>query len=457
VIVIDAVLGTPSFEPVSYQNPRSMEWNADGTHLAISGGQDAVVLDATTGSVVVTLPSRGESTLAASFRASLDEIATASSSGGLRIHRTAATGGDVATLGLQITRALIGGGEEVMTGSQLVDVGVTADHVVVSLTGAGTAMFDRETGGELHSRAFKVDTRVYAPVAKDAAHVAGIYENGSAGVIEAATLRDASRLPGCAAPTGTSPDGRYFVLDRSLLIGDACAAGDAIAGIYDVTNEQLAIEYGGERLVHGAISNPAGSEGPRYAAVAVYEEGSEVGRVDLWNVDSGALVASVDDETRPGFLPSHVSFSPDARHLAIGTHGPIALVLDVAALADGATLGDATRFDREVHTSRSPRAILTDDGTLATGSGDGTYRFWDVETGEMTMQLETTGILGNGVFDFSPDFESFYYEDGGGIVRRMPMDVDEMIDLAGSLVTRSLTDAECREYLHLDACAEGGD
>ena len=452
VTVIDALLGTPVFEPVTYRNPRSMEWNADGTQIAVSGGEDAVVLDATTGSVLVTLPSRGESTLAASFRAGSDEVATASSAGGIRIHRTAATGGDVATLGLQITRALVGGGEEVRTGSQLVDVAVTPDHVVVSLADAGTAVFDRETGGELHSRAFEVDTRVQAPVAKDAGHIAGTYENGSAGVIEAATLRDAARLPGCTTPTGASADGRYFVLDRSLLIGDACAAGDAMAGVFDVTNEELAVEYGSERLVHGAISNPSGSDGPRYAAVAVYEEGSEVGRVDLWDVDSGALVVSLGDEVQSGFLPSHVSFSPDARLLAIGTNGPTAIVMDVAALAEGAAPGEATTFDREVHTSRAPRAVLTDDGVLATASGDGVYRFWNVETGELTMQLESTGILGNGVFDFSPDFESFYYEDGGGIVRRMPMDVDEMVETANSIITRQLTDAECREYLHTEDC-----
>jgi len=184
----------------------------------------------------------------------------------------------------------------------------------------------------------------------------------------------------------------------------------------------------------------------------VYEASSQPGRVDIWEIPSGTLMASIDEESRPGFLPTFVDFSPDARYLAIGTNGPRAVVIDVAALAEGADVTGATVFDRDVHTSQAPKAVLTNDGVLATASGDGVYRFWSIETGEMTMQLETTGLTGSGRFDFSPDFDVFYYEDGGGIVRQMPMKVDDMIDLATSLATRSLTDAECREYLHTDGC-----
>jgi hypothetical protein len=73
------------------------------------------------------------------------------------------------------------------------------------------------------------------------------------------------------------------------------------------------------------------------------------------------------------------------------------------------------------------------------------------------MQLETTGVIGAGVFDFSPDFSSFYYEDGGGIIRQMPTDIDQLIETATSLIGRSLSDAECRDYLHLEACDPADD
>jgi WD40 repeat protein len=457
VAVIEPLLGVPVFDPVGYRNLRSLAWNAEGTRLAVSGGEDAVVLDATAGTALVTLPSRGESLQSAAFRAESDEISVVSSAGRLRIHRTTATGGDLTTT----VHSLVGPGDRMTTGrdptttgGSPVDLGVTEEHVVVSLAGIGIAVYDRASGAELHSRDLEVDARLHGQVAKDAGQVAGIYDNGQAAFIEAATLSETARLPGCAAPTGTSPDGRYVVLHRVLGIADDnCGGADVIAGVVDVANSEPVIEYELERLQHGAISNPTGSDGPRYAAIAVYEDESGPGRLDIWEVDSAALVASVDEEARPGFLPAYVSFSPDARYLAIGTNGPRAVVIDVASLAEGSDLDAAIVFDREVHTSRSAKVVLTDDGVLATSSGDGVYRFWSLETGEMTMQLETFGLAGSGSFDFSPDFESFYYEDGGGVIRRMPVDVDEMIDLATSSTNRSLTDAECREYLHTDGCA----
>ena len=450
-MVVDAQLGAPLFEPVSYRNPRSLVFNPSSSELLVTGGDSPTVFDSASGTVLSTLPIRGETTLAASFRPVSDDVALASGSGGLRIFQTTPTGGDIPTLRARVSRALAAGGTEVLSGRDVVGLGVTAEHVVVSIAAAGVAIFDRESSEVLHSRDFEVEIGLPATVAKDAATVAGMYINGSSSALETATLREAIRLPGCAAPTGASADGQYFVLDRSLSIGDACAAGDGLAGVFDVERAALAVEYGSERLVHGAISNPI-SDGARHAAIAVYEDTSSPGRVDVWSIESGTLIASVDQEARPGILPAFVSFSPDARHLAIGTYGPEVIVLDVVALAEGKNLDNAVVFEREVHASQSPRAILTDDGILATGSGDGVYRLWDVATGETTMQVETAGVSGAGVFDFSPDFESFYYEDGGGIIRRMPMDVDEMIGLAESLITRSLTDAECREYLHTEDC-----
>jgi hypothetical protein len=355
---------------------------------------------------------------------------------------------------VRVARALAAGGTQFSTGQEVVGLGVTTEHVVVSIAAAGVAVFDRETGTNLHSRDFEIEVGLPAAVAKDAGTVAGIYPNGSVSTLEAATLRDVARLPGCAAPTGSSTDGRFFVLDRSLGIGDACAAGDGVAGVFDVEADALSIEFGSERIVHGAVSN-ASSTGTRYAALAVYEDLAKPGRVDLWDVDSGALLASLDPDARPGILPAFVSFSPDGEFLAVGTNGPRVIVLDVVALAGGGDLDDAVVFERDVHTARAPRVIMTDDGILATGSGDGVYRFWDIETGEMTMQIEAADVDGAGVFDFSPDFRSFYYEDAGGIIRQMPTDITELVETASSLIARGLTDAECLEYLHVETCDAG--
>ena len=41
-----------------------------------------------------------------------------------------------------------------------------------------------------------------------------------------------------------------------------------------------------------------------------------------------------------------------------------------------------------------------------------------------------------------------------GLIRIYTLDLAELLPLAQSRVTRSLTEAECRQYLHLDACPE---
>ena len=40
-------------------------------------------------------------------------------------------------------------------------------------------------------------------------------------------------------------------------------------------------------------------------------------------------------------------------------------------------------------------------------------------------------------------------------VRIWALDIDDLLGIAGENVTRTLTDEECRQYLHLDRCAEG--
>jgi hypothetical protein len=41
---------------------------------------------------------------------------------------------------------------------------------------------------------------------------------------------------------------------------------------------------------------------------------------------------------------------------------------------------------------------------------------------------------------------------GGGMVRIWALDVDDLLEIANENVTRSLTDEECRRYLHIESC-----
>jgi WD40 repeat protein len=91
---------------------------------------------------------------------------------------------------------------------------------------------------------------------------------------------------------------------------------------------------------------------------------------------------------------------------------------------------------------------------LATASSDGTVKLWNVATGELILTLDGHTSL---VTDLaiSPDGSRLYSASNDGTSRTYLLNLDELIALAESRVTRSLRDDECREFLHLEACRAG--
>ncbi|MFQ5922252.1 MAG: hypothetical protein ACE5M4_05360, partial [Anaerolineales bacterium] len=93
-----------------------------------------------------------------------------------------------------------------------------------------------------------------------------------------------------------------------------------------------------------------------------------------------------------------------------------------------------------------------DDLLLATSSVDGSVKVWDLETG--TQRLSFGPYSGaTTAAEFSPDgtrllssSETYF------IVRVYALPIDEVVQLARSRLSRSLTTAECQQYLHIDKC-----
>ena len=54
--------------------------------------------------------------------------------------------------------------------------------------------------------------------------------------------------------------------------------------------------------------------------------------------------------------------------------------------------------------------------------------------------------------DFSPDGTYLAVTSGSGLVRIYVLPVEDLLALAQARVERGMTDGECRQYLHLDAC-----
>lgn len=177
-----------------------------------------------------------------------------------------------------------------------------------------------------------------------------------------------------------------------------------------------------------------------------------------------------------------VEFTPDG--LFVGGQ-------DAGLLIDPATGEELLVFD-EVDESIID-ADLAGDGSLVTGDIGGRVRQWDAATGALQgtlwqgrgggvgavaaagdlvasaspagvvltelqggrTRLElSTGHAGGGAFDLgmSPDGRFLATAGGDGTVRLFVLSVDDLLELARSRVTRSLTDEECRRFLHVDRC-----
>ena len=75
---------------------------------------------------------------------------------------------------------------------------------------------------------------------------------------------------------------------------------------------------------------------------------------------------------------------------------------------------------------------------------------YDAETGERLLNLGQIGLMS----EFSPDGRIVAAAGFDGIVRLLAAAPEDLLALAQSRVTRSFSEEECRQYLHLEACPE---
>ncbi len=186
-------------------------------------------------------------------------------------------------------------------------------------------------------------------------------------------------------------------------------------------------------------------------------------RVFVWAVEDGRLVARI-----PQQQVNALAFSPDGRRLVTGSlEGDI----DVWEARTGRQLDSLSgNLGQVLDLAFSP------DGTsVATSSSDGTVRLWDLRTGRQLLTLGG-GVAGEvgakskfcfrrnrnaylgvgGKLAFSPDGTRLAYTAADGTVRVLALEIDDLIRLARSRLTRSWTPDECRTYLHVESCPSKG-
>ncbi len=169
--------------------------------------------------------------------------------------------------------------------------------------------------------------------------------------------------------------------------------------------------------------------------------GIQDGTARIWNAVTGKEIQILRGHRD---AVSSVAFDPSGKFLATGSLDSTAKVWELPSGRELFTLRGHTGAVASI-------AYSPDSSRIATASRDGTAKLWDATTGEELLNFSGDGSELNDIA-FSPDGTRLAV---GGIhgVRIYLLHIEDLIALAETRVTRSLTSEECQKYLHSDVAA----
>jgi WD40 repeat protein/DNA-binding SARP family transcriptional activator len=223
-----------------------------------------------------------------------------------------------------------------------------------------------------------------------------------------------------------SPDGKYL----------ATADWEGTTKIVDRSGRVIRVL--GEPQEDFNFSDVAFSSDGHLVATAEFNGSAD--RVRVWEWPRGEVVLTIDAEG-PW---AQVDFDPNGPRVVLSGSNGLAEIWDVESGARLAVLAGPPGGVKDL-------AFSPDGSRIAIASVDGLVRLFDAETGAPQLGLRGSGCAVEGVA-FSPDgtrLASTSWCDG---VRIWALDVDDLLEIARREAGRSLTDEECREYLHVDRC-----
>jgi len=166
--------------------------------------------------------------------------------------------------------------------------------------------------------------------------------------------------------------------------------------------------------------------------------------VETWDVNSGQRLLSLPG---PSVLGSAtVWFSMDGKHLVVADCTGLLTVRDAETGAKLRSFSTGAACPRGV-------AFSPDGKWIGASSGGRETKIWDFETGQ-----EVVALPGSDALQFTPDGAHLVVmrrEDfalGNDMVQVYALRLEELVALAKSRLTRSLTIEECQQYLHLEQC-----
>ncbi|HXJ63920.1 MAG TPA: hypothetical protein VNN79_09210, partial [Actinomycetota bacterium] len=222
-----------------------------------------------------------------------------------------------------------------------------------------------------------------------------------------------------------SPDGEYV----------ATADWAGIAKIIDRSGQVVRVLSGPDDYNSSDVA--FSSDGN---LVATAEYAGSLHRVRVWDWRRREVLLTIG----AGSSLPRVDFDPSGPRVVVSGKDGLAEIWDVQSGERLAVLAGPPGGVNDL--------VYSADGSrIATASEDGLVRLFDAATGAQQLSLRGSGCAVEGVA-FSPDGTKLASSSECDGVRIWALDIDDLLSIAQREAGRTITDAECRQYLHMDQC-----
>jgi WD40 repeat protein len=173
------------------------------------------------------------------------------------------------------------------------------------------------------------------------------------------------------------------------------------------------------------------------------------GLINIWDVSDGQLLSTLSSDGGAWSL----DFSPDSKQLLAGNEaGTVFLWLLPDNLGESSDAEVALQYSIQTDVGWFTDARFDADGQkIALVGGTGLTEIRDTSSGALIMSL--TGPSRMSEVHFAPDgYGLATVGTDDGVLRIYVLSPYELIQLAKSRVTRTLTEGECNQFLHIESC-----
>lgn len=278
------------------------------------------------------------------------------------------------------------------------------------------------------------DLSLVAAMAEDDPFVSELTELPGAGT---------TRLERCDSVRAFDATGRVAAVDAVLLCFEQNQGIGPLSRIVDLETDRTLLGLG-QTPIYAAAFGPPGDDGlPRTVVVIDRLEFA----VTVYDLQSGDAVGTYREEAD---IPISLAMSPDGTRLALLMESGRLIAMDAERIMAGDDPADTIVVDIPAHTAGSKAVAFSDSGLIATGSSADGIRIWSPD-GTLVASVPTHQA-DDPSFAFVPGTDTLYYEDGGGVVRRLPVDIEDVTRIARSVLTRGFTQQECDRYFAGEEC-----